>query len=318
MIARPRLSLSFLIIAFALGAGSYSGFIGYAAEAPTPLLDKDRPVDWWFVFKFNSKSFPGCAGEAKRKCLFGGEVQEYKQFSQQYVFSSKGAALRKGKFCLGDTTRDPVGATFGQVYNESHFYVLWNDQFYNDPDISACRGSTFCDAPWAHSKGMLAWNQDGEGFVMQVTTPNWPGSGSKKFPRDRNGNTLGCITKDGEEPHNNVWVSQHFFALKLTKDDVLEVLDALRHAGVVTEGDENAETRDQVVNNGGPADIRQKVDELGTLPPPSKTAKKVTLSSGGWYRLSWAVCRSRSRLGTHRARSKIPRPVRSLTAGTTP
>ena len=35
---------------------------GYAAgsiDAPAPLLQKGHPVDWWFVFKFNSAAFPG-------------------------------------------------------------------------------------------------------------------------------------------------------------------------------------------------------------------------------------------------------------------
>ena len=31
-----------------------------ANDSLAPLLEKGRPVDWWFVFKFNAKSFPGC------------------------------------------------------------------------------------------------------------------------------------------------------------------------------------------------------------------------------------------------------------------
>jgi hypothetical protein len=27
-------------------------------SAPTPLTQGGKPVDWWFVFKFNAKSFP--------------------------------------------------------------------------------------------------------------------------------------------------------------------------------------------------------------------------------------------------------------------
>ena len=157
--------------------------------------------------------------------------------------------------------------------------MIWNDQFYNDPDIAACKGKTYCSAPWAHSKGILAWGDDGSGFVMQVTTPNWPGAGRKQAPRQNNGNTLGCLTQDGETPHNNVLVSQHFFSLKLNKDDVLKVLAALQHAGVLTEHDSNATDRDQVVNNGGPAEISQKVDELGVL-SHSTSFTKETLSSG--------------------------------------
>jgi hypothetical protein len=55
---------------------------------------------------------------------------------------------------------------------------------------------------------MLAWNADGDGLIMQVTTPSWPAAGSKSSPRKTDGNTLGCV-KD-----NNVLVSQHFFALR--------------------------------------------------------------------------------------------------------
>ena len=76
---------------------------------------------------------------------------------------------------------------------------------------------------------MLAWNDAGEGVVMQVSTPSWPASGSKKFPRKSDGNTLGCVKDDDVE------VSQHFFSLKLTKDDTVKVLQALENASVVTD-----------------------------------------------------------------------------------
>jgi hypothetical protein len=49
-------------------------------SAPLPLLQKGEPVDWWFLFKLNAGTFPGC---------------------------------------VGDTLKDPVGATFAQVYNGS-------------------------------------------------------------------------------------------------------------------------------------------------------------------------------------------------------
>ena len=256
-----------------------SGLLSAAhAESPGPVLQKgEASVDWWFVFKFNAQAFPGCGGSAIRHCIFGGDVQEYAKFGQQYLYATGGKGLKKGTNCLGDSTKDPVGATFEQVYNTSLHYVIWNDQFYNDPDIPGC--STFCSAPWAHSKGMLVWDDDGAGFVMQVTTPNWPGAGSKTTPRQNNGNTLGCLTADGETPKNNVLVSQHFFSLKLTKDDVLKVLAAVQHAGVVTVHDSSADGRDQVVNNGGPEEIRQKVDELG-VKPQSTSFTKETLSSG--------------------------------------
>ena len=72
--------------------------------------------------------------------------------------------------CVGDTTIDPVGATFDELYNGHFFYVVWNDQFYDDP--LPIKG-----APAGHSKGMLAWNENGDGIVLQVSTPSWPGAG---------------------------------------------------------------------------------------------------------------------------------------------
>jgi len=37
---------------------SCGGALEADADALTPLLKKGRPVDWWFVFKFNASSFP--------------------------------------------------------------------------------------------------------------------------------------------------------------------------------------------------------------------------------------------------------------------
>jgi hypothetical protein len=237
------------------------------AGAPVPLVSKGHPVDWWFVFKFNSASFPGCGGTAKRTCQFGGTVQKYNNFGQQFVYaSSENGALQQGNNCAGDTTDEPLGATFDEVYNGSFHYVVWNDQFYDDPVIKGCTGS--CGAPWGHSKGMLAWNDAGNGLVMQVTTPSWPAAGNKKFPRKSDGNTLGCVEDD------NVLVSQHFFALKLNKDDLVKVLKALQNSSVVTDP-----ANPQLVNNGGPADVKELVKNLGTR-STSGTLTTDTLSSG--------------------------------------
>ena len=231
------------------------------ANAPAPLLKNGQSVAWWFVFKLNAASFPGC-GDAQRACLFGGTVQPYKKFGQQFAFaSSEDHTLKQGEGCAGETKTDPLGATFDQVYNGKFFYVLWNDQFYGDPIKSK-------DGPAGHSKGMLAWNKDGNGFVLQVSTPSWPASGSSKAPRKTDGNTLGCVDD------NDVLVSQHFFALQLTKDDVVLVLKALGNASVVTDP-----TKSQIVNNGGPADIQALVKVLGKN-SQSTTATKDKLSSG--------------------------------------
>lgn len=159
--------------------------------------------------------------------------------------------MKKGDDCIGDSTSDPVGATFDELYNGEFFYVLWNDQFYKDPPIKGCGES--CSAPWGHSKGVLAWNAEGNGFVMQVTTPSWPGAASKTLGRTDTGNTLGCIARP-----NNLLVSQSFFAARLNSDDVRKVLTALSAASVVTDPDNQ-----QLVKNGGPQEIQNAVRELG-------------------------------------------------------
>lgn len=269
--ARIKFSLYAAIVFVCLAV--FSGLPGtfrYAEAAndgPTPLLEKGHPVDWWFVFKFNSKSFPGCGDNATRACPFGGTVQTY-QFGQQYVYaSSENPSLQKGGGCAGGTTTDPLGATFDEVYNSSAFYyVIWNDQFYDDPAINGCKKE--CGSPWGHSKGMVVWNDAGQGFVLQVSTPSWPAAGSKTFPRKSDGNTLGCVTDD------DVKVSQHFFSLKITKDDLVKVLKALKNASVVTDP-----TNRQIVNNGGPADVQSFVKTLGAK-SKTNTVTKDSLSTG--------------------------------------
>src|SRR5262245_17916396 len=87
---RIRLSAAAVIIALTAWAG-VPGVVSSAeaTTAPTPLLRKSHPVDWWFVFKFNTKAFPKCgdgAGE-ERQCPFGGDVQDY-AFGQQFVYAS--------------------------------------------------------------------------------------------------------------------------------------------------------------------------------------------------------------------------------------
>lgn len=235
--------------------------------APYPMLRKGHPVAWWFVFKFNAAVFPGCGSSATRTCIFGGVPLSKAPFGQQYVYaSSEAATLQQGDGCAGDATSDPIGATFDEVYNGAFHYVIWNDQFYDDPVIKGC--SRECGAPWGHSKGMVAWNDAGEGFVMQVSTPSWPAAGSSKFPRKSDGNTLGC-TKD-----NDVEVSQHFFALHLNKDDLVKVLQGLANASVVTDPQNR-----QIVSSGGPADIQQLVAKLG-VKSTSTSYVSATLSSG--------------------------------------
>lgn len=290
---------------------------GQAAEAvPRPLLAEGKPVDWWFAFKFSSsKPFARCGPDTgTRSCLFGGKVQTKPSFGQQFaVASSAHPKLGTGAGCLGATMTDPVGATFDQVYNGSFFYVIWNDQFYGDPHV--CGKSANCNTPWGHSKGMLAWNDAGEGLVMQVSTPSWPGSGTSRIQR-KAGNTLGCI-----KSNNNLRASQHFFALRLNKNDVMIVLRALRTAGAATDP-----TKLQVVSNGGPKEIRDLVLQLGQRPKKDAEvailheqlstrvtliAKPSNLHVPPWQMVSALLSGRSERAATWWTRPKIPSTAKS-------
>lgn len=266
LLLRPRTPLALLCA----GLAALTAPSAYTAPvpAPRPLIAADHPVDWWFAFKLNSTKFPGCAGTAVQACVFGGSVQLGKKYGQQFVYASSAApSLREGSTCLGDDTLvDPLGASFEQVYAGNYNYVIWNDQFYNDPAIPGCGKS--CSAPWGHSKGLVAWNDSGAGFVLQVSTPFWPASASKDHPRSSDGNTLGCIQV------NNILVSQHFFALRLTKDDLVLALRGIQNASIVTDPN-----NPQIVRNGGPDDVQQLVQSLGQK-SSSHTATRVMLSTG--------------------------------------
>lgn len=243
--------------------------------APAPLLAIGHPVNWWFAFKFNATTNPR-PEDSKPTCIFGGTPggeRKYTDFGQDYaVASDEHPTLDDGKGYLGDSIQDPLGATFSQVYNGKLFYVVWNDQFYHDPAL-ACEGSgNECGARWGHSKGLLAWDASGAGFVLQVSTPDWPGSATKTVSRQE-GNSLGCLNV------NNTQMSQHFFALKLTHEDVLKVLSALREEAAVTVDDEKDDAFVQIKNSGGPADIKEALTLLGSKNADA-TYTSDTLSSG--------------------------------------
>jgi hypothetical protein len=73
---------------------------------------------------------------------------------------------------------------------------------------------------------------------------------------------------------NNVKVSQHFFALQLTHHDVDAVLDDLANASVVTDA-----SNPQIVSNGGPDDVQEKVRALGVRSKSTAVQDQI-LSSG--------------------------------------
>ena len=314
--ARPWRAISLLLVSLALGHICVVPASG-AEGAPRPLLEKGgQPVDWWFAFKFNAqKTFSGCGADSgTRACMFGGTVRAKDRFGQQFAFaSSSRSTLTQGHGCVGATPTDPVGATFDQVYNGNFFYVIWNDQFYGDPIPNA-------NSPWGHSKGLLAWNEAGEGLVMQVSTPSWPGSGASAIKR-KIGNTLGCISSN-----NNLLASQHFFALKLSKDDLLKVLKALKTAAVATDT-----TKRQIVRNGGPEDVQAAVGELGDRPTKEKPgpakdkfytrdelsthvtliAKTSNLTAPPWELVSAVLDGTAERSATWWTKPKIPSTIKT-------
>ena len=246
--------------------------------APSPMAGPNEPVEWLFAYKFNAGSFPGYLdagyqkqeGTAGQPGRFGGTTKPYPHgMSQNYVFAtSNDPTLKRGAGALGNSEVDPLSATFAQVYNTNGYhYVLWNDQFYNNPMETQ-------GAPFGHAKGMAAWNDEGEGFVLQVSTPSWPASGHFSISRNAlhaskpDSNTLGCVNDD------DIQVAQHFFCLKVTKADLVQVLDGLYNASAVTN------TRiPALCQNGGPADVQAAVAKLGTV-VESAELKSFTLSTG--------------------------------------
>lgn len=240
-------------------------------NTPKPLINATTSTDWWFIFKFNSADFPGTGNDQPRTCPFGGSVQSYKEsFSQQYVYASaNNPELEKGEGALGASEQDPLSHTFDQIYNGDCYYLIWNDQFYGDPEYkNHSKNTKDLGAPWGHSKGLLAWDEEGNGLMLQVSTPSWPASGSAKHPRQSDGNTLGCVKDDDVE------VSQHFFCTAVNAQDIKSILGALQNASIATNPDDK-----QVCNNGGPEDIQNLVAQLSEL-SKSTTVFQSKLSNG--------------------------------------
>ena len=234
------------------------------ATVPSALINESTPVDWAFAFKLNAATSPTTG--VLTHCEFGGAPKSYRS-SQSYLSASKGASrLQDGHDLIGTTLSDPVGATFAKIYRSDLNFVVWNDQFYRHPNIAGCSES--CGSPWGHSKGIIAWDAAGNGVVLQVTTPSWPGSGTATAPRPDDGNTLGCIED------NDVKASQHFFALRLSGADTLAVLDGLSNASVVTDV-----ANPQLARLGGPREIAQRAASLGHK-SPSTSVTDVLLSTG--------------------------------------
>lgn len=148
------------------------------ATGPTPLLDANHPVDWLFAYKFNATSFPTTGQQTT--CIFG-RTPDRKKASLAFASANSGSpALASGTGLVGTSLNDPVGATFDEICRSNLNFVVWNDQFYGDPRLRCGKN---CMGRWGHSKGILAWDNAGNGVVLQVSTPDWPGAGSSAVPR---------------------------------------------------------------------------------------------------------------------------------------
>lgn len=256
-----------LAVAAALSLGLGLAAPSWVHAGPVPLVDAQTPKAWWFAFKLNARKFPT---DLPKKCLFGGKKGPT-PVGQSYIMATQNEPnLKDGPGLLGTSDGDPLGATFEKIYNGKFHYIVWNDQFKDKPSIRG--GGT-----WAHAKGMVAWDDSGEGLVLQVSTPNWPRSASADHPRTGDGNTLGCISS------NNVAFSQHFFALKLSHADMVKVLHALQTASVVTDSrlkPDGTPMHPDIFNNGGPGDVQLAAKNVGVVRSTSDTPTIVKLDSG--------------------------------------
>ncbi len=57
-----NVAILFVLFTFFSGYPLRAAYPPIVQDAPVPLLAKGHPVDWWFVFKPNSKAFPECGG----------------------------------------------------------------------------------------------------------------------------------------------------------------------------------------------------------------------------------------------------------------
>jgi len=243
-----------------------------------PILEDGTVADWWFSYKFNAMTYNSnkCTGQhdSNGTCTFGGQFignqakygLNFATIHHQAGITSK-LQMPSGNSCIGSGENDSLANTFSQIYNRvADNFVIWSDQFYGYPLPSQF-------APWGHSKGALAWDGEGNGVLIQVTTPDWPKSGvAVGNSSDPNkGNTLGCNPED-----NNLYFGQHFFSLKLNQNDVLLVLEALAVASAVTDPFNPLLVQHAAIIN---HTFSKAVSSLGQL-SMGKTPFDVTLSSG--------------------------------------
>jgi deoxyribonuclease-2 len=81
----------------------------------------------------------------------------------QYLY---GESLTVSPYSMNDTENGALSHTVKQLWSsDTQAYVVWNDGVPNDPNYSFTYG---------HTKGLFAFNSDGEGFVLTHSVPSYP------------------------------------------------------------------------------------------------------------------------------------------------
>ena len=151
-----------------------------------PLDGNGAPVDWWFLLKLpQGAPCAGCAapcGNADRKT------------GSCYLYAdSNNPTLRMHTALKFDCLSGPNNPATRTLRQAAPQMLVWNDQA-TDTSIPG-KYADNCSAPKAHSKG-AAYMSNGNGFILNTSTPNFP---------DPDSSTLGC------QSTNNTLVSQHMF-----------------------------------------------------------------------------------------------------------
>ena len=80
------------------------------------------------------------------------------------------------RWLSGEVDLQPVGKTFAQISVASHQTLSSAEPALRGSrtsDRTILRAFLLCSVE--ASKGLFAWDANGDGFVVTVTTPDWPG-----------------------------------------------------------------------------------------------------------------------------------------------
>lgn len=191
-----------------------------------PRNGKGEAVDWFVVFKLpnHSKNCHNGKGSCADLCT----TCECSQPSENCDFWNTGKSASGdrssgecyyyadsthpeltyyadlGYGCLSDSS-SPLSQTMAQLTCADK-WALWNDQGVTKS----------CSAPYAHSKGAIAFSSTG-GFLLNTSTPHWPNA---------DGQPLGC------QKTSNTEYAQHMFCFSLTPSDATQWLKSAPNAGL--------------------------------------------------------------------------------------